>query len=171
MTNCKGMDDHLTCFQLDLLARTSKVIGSLAINLERRKGRRDLLDRASEAGHDRFNIGEARPNIAGGDDLALQVQRVGLLAEADGEVVGFGRVEHSAGELGRFAQRDRQHARRQRIERPAMADLGLGLAGVAQGALDRADRLGRAESDRLVEDDPAAERHGGRDREAHGLWP
>ena len=100
---------------------------------------------------------------------ALKVERVGLLAEADGEVIGFGRIEHPAGELGRFAQRDRQHARSKRVERAAMPDLGLGLASFAERALDRPDRLGRTHSDRLVEDDPAIERHGRRDRQAHGL--
>jgi len=38
-----------------------------------------------------------------------------------------------------------------------VADLGLGLAGLAEDALYRADRSGRAEADRLVEDDPAVQ--------------
>src|SRR5204863_6091664 len=77
--------------------------------------------------------------------------------EADGEVVRLGRVEHADNDLGRFAERDHQHPARQRIERPAMADLGLGLTGLAQQALDRAYRRGRAHAERLVEDDPAVE--------------
>ena len=33
-------------------------------------------------------------------------------------------------------------------------------AGFAQGALDRTDRLGRTQTDGLIEDDPAVKRHG-----------
>src|SRR5207248_11563936 len=80
-----------------------------------------------------------------------------LLAEADGEFVSLARVEHSAGELGRFAQRDRENTARERIERAAVADLGLRFTRLAQHAFDRAYRLGRAEAHRLVEDDPAVE--------------
>ena len=38
-----------------------------------------------------------------------------------------------------------------------MADLDLRIAALAQRALDRADRLGRAGPDRLVDDDPAVQ--------------
>jgi hypothetical protein len=40
-----------------------------------------------------------------------------------------------------------------------MADLGAGLVGFPQQSLYRTNRLGGAEPDRLVEDDPAV-KHG-----------
>src|SRR5439155_5697912 len=83
--------------------------------------------------------------------------RIRLLAEADGKFVRLRRIEHAPGELGRFAERDGQDAAGQRVEGAAMADLGLGLAGLAQQALDRAYRCGRTKSERLVENDPAVE--------------
>ncbi len=70
--------------------------------------------------------------VAGGDDLAFEVERVGLRRRTDREVIGLGRIEHAAGQLGRLAERDRQHAGGQRVERPAVADLGLRLARLAQ---------------------------------------
>ena len=36
-----------------------------------------------------------------------------------------------------------------------MADLDLAVTSLAKGALDRADRVGRAEAERFVENDPA----------------
>ena len=103
-----------------------------------------MFDGAGEARQHRFDVRQRRAVAAGIDHLALAVEGIGLLAEADGEVIGLGRVEHAAGELGCLAERDRQHARRQRVERAAVADLGLGLAGLPEDALDRRNRLGRA---------------------------
>src|SRR3546814_11289277 len=84
--------------------------------------------------------------VAGCDFLALQVQRVRLYYETDGEIIDFVAVEHPPGELGRLPDRDGQHAGRQRIERAAMADLPLARAADAQGAFDRAHRLRRAKA-------------------------
>ena len=98
---------------------------------------------------------QRRPDGAGRDHRAFQVEGVRLRAERDREIVDLVAVEHPSGELGRFADRDRQDAGRQRIERAAMADLAFASATVAQGALDGADRLRRAEAMRFVENDPA----------------
>ena len=95
-----------------------------------------------------------RTTIAALDDFAFGIERVGLLAELDGEGVDLVAIEHAPGQLGRFAQRDRQHAFGKRIERAAMADLGLGMAALLQHALDRRYRLRRTEPTRLVEDQP-----------------
>ena len=62
-------------------------------------------------------------------------------------------VHHVGNGLGGLAQRDRQHAGRQRIERAAMPDLLR-----AGEAPDRADHLGRSRSLALVDDQPAVQR-------------
>jgi hypothetical protein len=83
-----------------------------------------------------------RANVARLHDLAFRIERVGLLAEADREVIGLGRVQHPAGDLGRLADGDWKYAAGQRVERAAVADLGLRLPGLAKRALDRRDLLG-----------------------------
>ena len=89
------------------------------------------------------------------------IGELGLLAEGDGEAIDLVGIEHPAGKLGRLADRDRQHARRQRIERSAMPDPMLGLARLTQRALDRRDALRRAQAQRLVENDPAVDHERG----------
>ena len=96
-------------------------------------------------------------HVTGRDHLPFGIERVRLLAEADGEGILLGRVEHPTGNLGRLADGDRKNSAGERIERPAMADPRLRLAGFAERALDRRHRLRRPEPDGLVEDDPAAD--------------
>src|SRR3546814_11754470 len=66
------------------------------------------------------------------DHLALGVEAGGLGPEATSEVIDLARVEHMAGQLGRLAKRDRQHARCERVERPAVARLDLAKPGRAE---------------------------------------
>lgn len=158
------MDRHRSRLHLHLLPLAGEVIGALAVDQDRAIGRRRLLDGAGEARQDGFQLRQRRAHLAFRDDLPLQIERIGLRAEGDGEVVNLVAVEHPAGELGRLADRDRQHPGRQRIERAAMADLPFlraaqNLALGPQRALHCADRLGRAKAMGFVEDDPAV--HGG----------
>ena len=90
--------------------------------------------------------------VGGRDDLALGVVGVGLDAPAHHELVGLGAVLDDRHGLGRLAERDRQHAGSERIERAGVAD----LLGVEQ-ALQPRHRLGRGDADRLVEIDPAVD--------------
>src|SRR5690606_2317360 len=80
----------------------------------------------------------------------------------NGKVIDLARIEHPAAQLGRLAERDRQHARRERVERPAMADLDLAQPRLAADALHRADRLRRAEPHGFVQYDPAVHRSAAR---------
>ncbi len=114
-----------------------------------------MLNAAGEMFQHRSHRQHRRAPVGALDHLALGVERVGLLSELNGEFIDFAGIEHPPGQLGRFTQCDRQHAFGQRVERAAMADLGLGIARFAQHALDRADRLGRAQPARLVEHQPA----------------
>ena len=98
------------------------------------------------------------PAIAALGDLALGIERSRFLAELDGEGVDLVGIEHAPRKLGRFAQCDREHAFGQRVQCAAMPDLGLGIAALAQHALDHADRLRRTQPARLIEDQPAMRR-------------
>ncbi len=96
------------------------------------------------------NRGRVGPAFAGRHDPAFGVVGVALLAPAHGEAIGFAAVDHERHGLGRFAERDRQAARSQRIERAGVAG-----AFCREQALDDRDRVGRGHADRLVEHDPA----------------
>ena len=106
-----------------------------------------------------FQRAESGLAVARRNNHALQIERVGLPPELHGEFIGLGRIEHAPGQFGRFAQRDRQHAGGQRIERAAMPDFDLAVPALAQHALDGGNRLGRAQPRRLVEHDPAMNAH------------
>ena len=142
-------------FHLDVFPRPREVVGALSVNLERGIGGRHLLYFAGEVIEHTRHRRQRRKAVAARNHLALGIERVGLLPELDREDVGLGRVEHAARQLGRLAQRDRQHALGQRIKRAPVPHLGLGVAAFAQHALDRADALGRPHGARLVEHDPA----------------
>ena len=84
------------------------------------------------------------------DDAAFGVVGVALLAPAHGEAIELAAVHDEGNGLGRFAERDRQGAGGERIERAGMA----GALGPEQPLHD-AHRVGRGHADRLVEHDPA----------------
>ena len=85
-----------------------------------------------------------------GDDAAFGIVGIALLAPAHGEAIELAAVHDERNGLGRFAERDRQAAGGERIERAGMA----GALGREQ-PLHHADRVGRGHADRLVEHDPA----------------
>ena len=84
------------------------------------------------------------------DDLALGIVGVGLDAPGHREHVGLAPVHDERHGLGRLAERDRQDARGERVERAGMA----GLLG-EERALHHRDRMRRRHADALVEHDPA----------------
>src|SRR6185295_19048200 len=75
---------------------------------------------------------------------------VALLAPGDREAVALAAVHHEGNRLGGFAERNRQAAGGERIERAGMA----GALGLEQ-ALEHGDRVRRGHADRLVEHHPA----------------
>ena len=130
-----------------------QVVGALAVDLDGRERRRRLQDLAGEARQQRLDGLARRAHVAGGDDLALGVVGVGGRAPAHGEAVVLGAVDGVGHGLGRLAQRDRQDAGRQRVERAGVA----GLARIEEPA-HGADRLRRRHADRLVQHQPAVDR-------------
>src|SRR5262245_28190652 len=96
--------------QFDLLAVPRQVIGSLALHLDSRILRWDLLDQPGEAGQQRRNRLRRRAELTGFDDLALGVVGVALLAPAHRETVALAAVHHEGDGLGGFAERNRQAA-------------------------------------------------------------
>ena len=155
------MDRHRPRLHLDRFAGARAVIGALAIDLDRRIGGRHLFDRPGKARQNRSNFRKPRPHVAGRNDVALRVEPGGLGPERDREIIDLARVEHAPAQLRRLAERDRQHARGKRVERPAMADLDLAQPGFAAHALHRGDCLRRAEPDGLVHYDPSVHRRAG----------
>ena len=83
-------------------------------------------------------------------DLALGVVGVALLAPGDRKAVALAAVHHERNRLGGLAQRDRQAAGGQRIERA-----GMSRAFCGKQPLHHRNRMGRGHADRLVENDPA----------------
>src|SRR5207248_9983675 len=127
-----------------------QIIRALALDLDRGILRRDLIDHAGEArqqGPDRFR---RRPQFAGLRYPAFGIVGVALLAPGDREAVALAAIHHERNRLGRFAERDRQAAGRQRIERAGVA----GALGLEQ-ALEHGNRVRRSHADRLVENHPA----------------
>ena len=149
---------HRARLQFHHFPRPRQIIGALAIDHQRGIGGRHLADRTSELRQDRLNRGQCGPHIACRHNFTLKVERISLNPELYGEGIDFARIEHAPGEFGRLAQCNGQYPASQRIECAAMADLDLGIAALAQIALHRADRLGRAETHGLVENDPAVKR-------------
>ena len=73
-----------------------------------------------------------RPHLARGRHLPVGVVGVPRLAEAQREAVALGAVHHVGDGLGGGAEGDRQHARRQRVERAAMAAFCASKARLAR---------------------------------------
>ena len=143
------MDRHRPRRKIRRLAVAREIIGALAIDLDRRKGRRRCrivpVKRGSGA---RIAARPGRAPMA--RDLAVGIVGVGFRAPEHGEAIGLLAVLHERHGLGRLAESDRQNARGQRVERAGVA----GLLGVEQ-ALQLRDGMGRGHADRFVEHDPA----------------
>jgi hypothetical protein len=102
-----------------VLPFAGEVVGALAADLDRRKAWRNLLDRADkgrEGGLDGVPLGK---EVRGLHRLALGVVGVGLDPPGDGEDIGFPPVHDERHGLGGLAERDRQDAGGERIERAA----------------------------------------------------
>ena len=147
------MDHHFPAFQLEGLAIPREVIGAFAIDLDGREFRRDLVDLAEEVLQRGFHGLAGRARGARRDHGAFLVLAVGGGAPLNGEEVFLFGIHRPLAGLGGLAQRNRQDARGERVERAAMA----GLLGIQQPFHD-ADGLGGGDVDRLVEHKPAMHR-------------
>src|SRR6185437_14723757 len=137
---------------LERFAFPRQIVGAGAGDADGGEGRRRLEDLADEAGQQAFNLGGGRAPLRAGDDLPFGVVCRGFLAPAHAETVGLGPVLNDRHGLGRFPERDRQHAGGERIEGASVAR----LFGVEQ-ELQPPDRLGRGDAGGLVEIDPAVD--------------
>ncbi len=144
------MDLHRPRRQFDVLAVARQIIGALALDLDRGVFGGDLFDQPGESRQQLPNRFRRGPNVARTDDAALGVGGVGLLAPGDHEAIALAAVHHIRNGLGGLAERDRQAAGGERIERA-----GMTCASRLEQTLDDRDRLSRRHADRLVEHDPA----------------
>ena len=104
-------------FDLEGFAPAREVIGARAGDADSGESRRRLENGADEARQEAFNLGRGRPPIGACDDLPFGVVGRAFLAPAHAEAVGFGPILNDRHGLGRLAESDRQHARREGIER------------------------------------------------------
>src|SRR5580693_7595833 len=148
----QAFDYDAAGLEVDRLAGACQIVGALAFDLEGREGWRDLLDVANEGRQGAADRLVGGTKVAGGSDLALGIFRRARLPEAEREAVFLPAVHDEGHGLGRLAQGNRQHAAGQRIERSAMARLPR-----AEQAAHTADRGGRPQPHRLVEDHPAVD--------------
>src|ERR1700677_2715894 len=148
----EAMNDDFARRNFELRAPARQIVGALAADLDRRIGRRGLLDRPEKTRQHRRDLARRRANVGTSDDYALGVVGVGFFAPSDGETIGLGSVLHDGNRLGRLAQSYRENSGRQRIQGAGMARL-LGVEEV----FDLGDRLGRGHADRLVQIDPAVD--------------
>src|SRR6185437_3188006 len=136
--------------ELDDLAVARQIVSALALHLDRRITRRGLLDDTGELRQQRADRLGRWPSFTRLHHLSFGIVSVALLAPTHREAVTLAAIHHEGNGLGRFAERDRQAAGSERIERAGMA----GTLGREQ-PLHHGDRLRRRHADRLVEHDPA----------------
>src|SRR5260221_1735036 len=136
--------------QFDGLAVARQIISALAMDLDSGILWWNLLD---QAGEPRQQLGDrlrGGPQLAGFDDPALGIVGIAFLAPGNRKAVALAAIHSEGNGFGGFAQRDRQAAGGERVERAGVA----GALGLEQPLHDR-DRMRRGHADRLVEHDPA----------------
>src|SRR5260221_2203797 len=136
--------------QFDGLAVARQIISALALDLDSGILWWNLLD---QAGEPRQQLGDrlrGGPQLAGFDDPALGIVGIAFLAPGNRKAVALAAIHYEGNGFGGFAQRDRQAAGGERVERAGVA----GALGLEQPLHDR-DRMRRGHADRLVEPDPA----------------
>src|SRR3984957_4599164 len=103
--------------QLDDLAVPRQIIGALALDLDRRILRRGLLDHAGKLRQQVPNRRGGGPDVAGLGNATLGIVGIPFLAPAHREAIALAAVHHERNRLGGFAERDRQAAGGERVER------------------------------------------------------
>ncbi|MOA19832.1 hypothetical protein D3C78_1402380 [compost metagenome] len=147
------MDFDLACGDFHRFAFARQIIGALASDLDGRKLRRRLQDHPGIVGQNIADRLFVRALLGGIEHLAFQIVGRALLTPGDGKFVDFPTVHDVRHGFGGVAERDRQHAGGQRIERAGMAR----LLGIEQ-PLDLGNGLGGAKIERFVEDEPTGNR-------------
>ena len=118
------MHVDLARLDLDLLAAARLRVQRFAAALERRIDRRALQDPAGQSrqrGIDRGDVQRRHRPLA--QQLAFGIVGIGHLPQPRHRVVGLARTQQAAGDLGRFAEAQRQQAGGQRIEAAGVATL------------------------------------------------
>src|SRR5262249_48866346 len=113
---------------------------------------RHLLDGAGVTRQQLFDRGALGTRLTGRDHVAISVVGIALLAPAHGEAIDLPAVHDERNSFGRLAERNRQAARSEWIERA-----GVTRALAFEQPLDRADGLRRRHADRLIKQHPAVD--------------
>ena len=120
--------------QFGSLAGAGQRIGAASGNFDRRIGRRALQDRPGKMRQRRDDRSGIRPRRAFGQHVAFPIVGIGRDAPADAEAIALAPGGRELRGLCRLAERQRQDAGGERVERPGMPDLRAG------DALDRSRR-------------------------------
>ena len=158
-----GVHLHLALRRFNDVTAAGLHIQRLPALLQRRIDRGALADAAGQRRQRRLQgLGTDRRHRALQQHLAFGIVGVGGLAQHDLGVVGLGRAEQQAGNLGRLAEAQRQQAGGQRVETAGMA----ALFGTEQATSHLQGGVG-THAGRLVEQQDAiqaAELNSGHDR-------
>src|SRR5262249_55339350 len=115
-------DFDLDGLQFEVLVLAGQLVGWHALNFFRRKTRRHLLDFAGEAGSRGAQLAQVElDGKDGADRIAIGIVGVRRKTEADDAFIGFLRLCVELTESREVADGERQHARRQGIERPQVS--------------------------------------------------
>jgi hypothetical protein len=83
------MDRDATGFHFHCFPGACAGIGGFPVDLQSGIDRRHLFNGAREAGEDFPHLFQRRPYLRSLYDHPLRIQRIGLLPEADGELIGL----------------------------------------------------------------------------------
>src|SRR3984893_18361517 len=146
----EGADRHRTRGQLRRLATTRQIVGALAIDLDRRIGWRQLLDRPGKPRQQREDAGGGGPRVRLRGNVAVGIVSVGFNAPAHRKAIDFFAILNERHGFCCLAKSYRQNPRGERVERSGVSSL-LGVEKTFQPGY----RMGRGHAGRFVEHDPA----------------
>ena len=112
---------HRTRGQHRRLAATRQIVGALAIDLDRRTGRRQLLDRPNKPRQQREDAGASGPRVRLRGKPAIGIVGVGFNAPAHRKTIGLFTVLNERHGFCRLAKSDRQNPRGEWVERSGVS--------------------------------------------------
>ena len=145
----QGMNFYFAGFQRNDLTIPRQIISPLAINFNRRKLRRHLLDDTGKAWQQRLDSSDIGPPITLLRHRPLGIIGCGFSTPAHCKPICLLAINHIRHGFCALAECQRQNTGRQRIKRSGMT----GFFGIQQPAHSR-NCISRGHADRLVENQP-----------------
>ena len=117
------VDRHRARRQHRRRASAREIVSALAIDLDRRIGRRQLQDRPDETRQQREDLGFRWPRVRLRGNRAIGIVGVRFSAPAHRKAIGLFAVLNERHGFCRLAKSDRQNPRGERVERAGMSCL------------------------------------------------